>query len=236
MNGKTGLNLLIAFVLLLAAGLLAWAGLHWSDANAQLLVSLCILAIVSEAFDFAPFAGCRISMSIALILTAAVFSGLPGIAAVSLVTAAADHAWHRKPVYKSAFNAGVLVIAGGAFVGVLEAFSPVYESGDWLAMLGPVTVGGVAVFAVNSGLVALAMALATGTDSIQVWSRNFRWVLPHYVLISVLALFLATAYDRWEFGGLALLLGPLAMSWLALKQFTDRSSDSSQIAPGPSQP
>ncbi len=236
MSGKTDLKLLIAGVVLLAAVLLVRAGLVWGDENGPLLVSLVALAVVSEAFDFAPFPSYRISMSIALILTAAVLSGLPGIAVVSLATAAADHVWHRKPLFKSVFNAGVLVIAGAAFVGVLEAFSPVYDSGDWLAMVGPVIAGGVAVFAVNSGLVALAMALDTGDDPVRVWSRNFRWILPHYVLISVLALFVAIAYDRWELGGLALLLAPLAMSWLALKQYADRASDAGRIAPGPSKP
>jgi len=233
MGEKTGLRFLIAGVLLLTAALLIWAGLEWNGENGWLLVSLGVLAILSEAFDFAPFHSYRISMSIALILTAGIVSGLPGIAFVSLLTAAADHTWHRKPLYKSAFNAGVLVIAGAAFVGVLEGLSPVYGSSGWLAMLGPVVMGSVAVFAVNSGLVALAMALEAGVSFIQIWSRNFRWVLPHYVLISVLALFVATAYDRWELGGLALLLGPLVASWLALKQFVARSG---RIAADPSQP
>ncbi len=236
MDRKSGLHLLITGVLLLAAGLLAWAGLAWENGDWRLLASLSVLAVLSEAFDFAPFHNYRISMSIALILTAGIAAGLPGIAAVSLFTAAADHAWHRKQAHKSAFNAGVLVIAGAAFVGILEALSPMYDSSGWLAMLPPVVLGGAAVFAVNSGLVALAMALETRDSFIQVWIRNFRWLLPHYVLISVLALFMATAYDRWELGGLALLLGPLAMSWLALKQFADRSPHPGSAATGPSKP
>ena len=58
------------------------------------------------------------------------------------------------------------------------------------------------------------------------WRDKFRWLLPYYVILGVLAVMLASAYERWDLAGVAILLVPLAMAWLAIKQYSDRTTES----------
>jgi hypothetical protein len=145
------------------------------------------------------------------------------VAVVDSVAVAADYLAHRKPLFKVAFNEGVLLLAGAAYVGVFQAFATGYRPADWPAVLGPALLGSTLNFAVNSALVALAVALDTGRRPFSIWSERFRWLIPHYVLLGILAAMMASAYDRWELAGLALLLVPLAMVWLVLKQYAERA-------------
>src|SRR3989442_1365585 len=83
-----------------------------------------------------------------------------------------------------------------------------------------------AAFLVNSSLLTMAISLETGRSPAGIWNANFRWALPHFVIQGFLAVFMAATYDRWELWGLAIILGPLAMAWQAMKQYTDRLSGS----------
>ncbi len=101
---------------------------------------------------------------------------------------------------------------------------------DWPSVLAAAVVGSAANFAVNSGLVALAVALDSGRRPESVWLDAFTGLLPHYVLLGVLAAAMASAYDGWGLAGLSVVLAPLAMAWVALKQYADRA----RVAPPPS--
>ena len=210
---------LVAAVTAAAVALLAVAAFQWHDEELVLLGALVGLTIVSEALDFAPFANSRVSLSVALILVAGTVSGLPGVALVASVAVAADFVIHPKPLFKAALNEGAFLLAGAAYVGVFDAFSIGYGGEDWPDVLGPALLGGVLYFVINSGLVALAIGLDTRTSPFSVWNDNFRWLLPHYVIVGILAVMMATAYERWELAGVALLLVPLAMVWFALRQY-----------------
>jgi len=222
----------IAVVALLGTAVLAAASLTWEGKDELLLVALTALAVISELADFSPFPNSRSSLSIAFILAAGTVSGLPGVAMVGSVAAIADFAAHRKDfdkrivpsLSKATFNLGALLISGAAYVGVLEAFSPTRNPGDLLATLGPGLLGAGAAFAINSSLLALAISLETGRRFVDVWNLHCRWALPHFAMFGVLAVLLAAAYDHWDFAGVGLLLAPLGMAWLAMKQHTDHAS------------
>ena len=210
---------LVAVVTAAAVALLVIAGFQWHNEELVLLGALAGLAVVSEVLDFAPFGNSRISLTVALILAAGTVSGLPGVAVVVSVAGVTELVIHPKPVYKAAFNEGAHLLAGAAYVGVFEVFSTGYRPEDWPSVLGPALLGSGVFFAVNSSLVALAISLDTGRNPFSIWGDNFRWVLPHYVLLGVLAVIMASAYDRWELAGVALLLAPLAMVWFAMRQY-----------------
>ncbi len=191
----------------------------------MLLGALAGLAVVSEVLDFAPFGKSRISLSVALILVAGTISGLPGVALVVSVAVIVDFLVHPKPLFKAAFNEGALLLAGAAYVGVFEAFSIGYRGENWPDVLAPAILGAGLNFAVNSALIAGAIAIETRSNPLSVWNEKFRWLFPHYVIVGVLAVMMATAYERWELAGVALLLLPLAMVWLALRQYSAMASD-----------
>lgn len=210
---------LVAIVVAASVGLLAVAALQWNDEDLVLLGALVGLALVSEVLDFAPFGNSRISLSVALILVAGTVSGLPGVAVVVSVVVVTDLVLHPKPFYKAAFNEGALLLAGAAYVGVFEAFSTGYRGEDWPDVVAPALLGGGLNFAVNSVLVAFAIAVETRSHPLSVWNERFHWLFPHYIIVGIMAVMTATAYDRWELVGVALLVAPLAMVWFAMRQY-----------------
>jgi len=226
------LCLLVAIVSVLGWGVFTAAVAGWEREDELLLVSLAGLAVVSEMFDFSPLPNSRVSISIVLILAAGALGGLQGVAVVAIVTALADFAVHRPAPYKAVFNLTTLLLSGAAYVGVLEAFSARSNS-DWVASLGPGVLGTFIAFFVNSGLLTLAISLETGDHPSTVWKVNFGWTLPHFVILGVLGLFAAATYDRWALPGLTLLAVPLAMTWLAIKQYADSTAELSAGASRP---
>ncbi len=214
----------MAIVIAASVVLLATAVLQWHDEDLVLLGALAGLAVVSELLDFAPFGKSRISLSVALILVAGTVSGLPGVALVVSVVVAADFVAHPKPLFKAAFNEGALLLAGAAYVGVFEAFSIGYRGENWPDVLGPAILGAGLNFAVNSALIACAIAIETRSNPFSVWNEKFRWLFPYYVILGVLAVMTATAYERRDLAGVALQLVPLAMVWLVLRQYATMAS------------
>lgn len=223
----------MALVSLGGLAVLVGAVFSWGSEEERFLLTLAALAVLTEVFDFSPIPGSRVSLSICLIFAAGTVSGLPGVAVVASTAAVADYALHRKPAVKAIFNEGVMLLSGAAYVAVLEAFASTYDSGDWMAVLGPALLGCVAAFLVNSSLVSMAIALDTDSRALNVWDRGFRWLLPHYVVLAALALLLAIAYDRWDLPGVALLLAPLSMAWLIVKQYVDRLAQPASAAAEP---
>jgi hypothetical protein len=213
----------VALVSVLGLFVLVGAAMSWHHEDMILLATLIVVVIACEVFDFVPIPNSTVSVSIVLIFAAGTLSGLPGVAVVAPLAAFASCVIHRKPIMKAAFNSGCLLLTGAAYVGVLEVFSPMYDSGDWTAMLGPALLGATLAFAVNSGLVTLVIALDTRKGPLAIWKEGFLGLLPHYVLLALLALFIANAYDRWDLRGIVLLAGPLAMAWVVMKQYTDRA-------------
>lgn len=227
MSGDTrasALAWLVAPVTATAVVLLAVAAFQWRDEDLLLLGTLAALTVLSELLDFAPFGNSRISLSVALILLAGTVSGLPGVALVVSVAVATDFVVHPKPLFKAAFNEGALLLAGAAYVGTLRAFSTGYGGDNWPGIIGPALLGAALNFAVNSALVAFAIAIDTRSHPLSVWNEKFRWLFPHYIIVGILAAITATAYDRWELAGVALLAVPLAMVWLALRQYARMAS------------
>ena len=215
---------LVAVVVAASAVLLAAAAFQWHDEDLVLLGALCALAVVSEMLDFSPFGNSRISLSVALIIVAGTVSGLPGVALVVSVAVIADFVAHPKPLYKAAFNEGALLLAGAAYVGVYEAFSIGYRGENWPDVLGPAILGAGLNFVVNSALITCAIAIETRGNPFSIWNEKFRWLLPHYVIVGVMAVMMATAYERWDLVGVALLLVPLSMVWFTLRQYADMAS------------
>ena len=224
MSAATRSATFIGLVIAAGAAVVATAALQWHGEDLALLAALVGLAILSEVLDFAPFPKSRVSLSVALILVAATVSGLPGVVIVVSAAAATDFIVHPKPWYKAAFNEGALLLAGAAYVGVFEAFATGYSNEDWPVVLAPAMIGAGLNFAVNSSLVALAIALETRSQPILVWNERFRWLLPHYVIVGVLAAAMAVAYDDWALAGIGLVLVPLTMVWLGMKQYVGMAS------------
>jgi hypothetical protein len=221
---------MIAAVAVLGLGLAVAAAFAWSSEDVLFLASLAIMTVACEVLDFGPFGNSRVSISIVLICAAGIFSGLPGAAIMACVSAGTDAAVHHKAARKVVFNFGVLMATGAVYTVVTSLLASGVDAHDWTGRLGPSMAGAAAAYVVNSGFVTMAISMDNGLDPFSVWSDRFRWLLPHYIVIGVLAVMMALAYDRWDIGGIALFLVPLGMAWLAMKQYAD-SMSRMRIAP-----
>jgi hypothetical protein len=215
-----------------AASVSAAAAFAWNEEDLLLLGALAMLVIVSEALDFGAFKSSRISVSVALIFAGGVFAGLPGAAAIAAITAVTDALIHPRPVIKSVFNIGTLILTAGLFCGVLQAFSGLHGSTDYVAMIGPAMLAAACAFVVNSGLVTAAIALDNRLAAFAIWRENFAWMTPHYIFMGQISVVIALAYDRWEITGLMMSVIPLAMLWLAMKQYVGGPARSNTIRKG----
>jgi hypothetical protein len=214
---------LAAFVAAVASTgfvIISGAILFGKTEQTTLLVTLLVLAVISEAFGFTPFPRSTVSISIAFIMSAGVMSGLAGVALVAPGAALASGIFRRKDPVKVVFNLGALLITGAAFVSILKLFSDGYAASDAIAMLAPTLAASLFAFALNSGTVTFAISLDGAGKPLSVWNDAFRWLLPHYVVLGSLAVLLALSYERWDLQGVALILIPLSMMWLMLKQST----------------
>jgi putative nucleotidyltransferase with HDIG domain len=91
-------------------------------------------------------------------------------------------------------------------------------------VLGPVLLAGGVNFIVNSTLVALAIAINSRSGLRPVWNEHFLWLWPHYLVLGVLALTIASAYTAMSFWGVAVFLAPAVMMRLSLKQYLDQTT------------
>ncbi len=219
---ETALWLLIAPVTVTGAALAAYGAL-WPDAGEwQALILLACLAVAAERFDLSLYGDSRVSLAFVPIFASFILAGITGLAAV--VPAAMLATAFNRPLYKTAFNFGALMVAGAASYGVFQSFGKAADAEAWPEVLGPALLAAAVNFAVNSVLVASAIAISGRTRVRPVWNEHFLWLWPHYLALGVLALAMASAYAAMGFWGIGVFLLPPLMMRLSLKQYVDRTT------------
>jgi putative nucleotidyltransferase with HDIG domain len=152
------------------------------------------------------------------VLSLAFFFGPLGpIAGEALI--AAGRVARREPLLKWSFDLGGLSLAGAAAAGVFALF-PNPATG---ALLVVAAAAGAVYYAVNSGLLAIVMALSEGRSPLLVWSERLAWMVPHYVIFGLLAGTFVICEQSLGLSAFALFGLPMLMLWIAEKQYLDRS-------------
>lgn len=187
-----------------------------------LLAVLTCLAIAAERTDFSMYGSSRVSLAFVPIFAAIIACGITGLAAV-IPCAVLASAWGR-PIHKTSFNFGALMIAGTAAVLVLNGFSGIDYGQDWPEAFGPAALAGGANFLVNTVLVASAIGLSGRSTLRAVWKENFLWLLPHYLVLAALGLAIVAAYAAMGLWGLAVFIAPPLMMRVSIKQYLDKTT------------
>ena len=220
---------LISAVCTAAAAVIFGAVVASNSDHLLFIAALAAFAVVTEVFDFEPFPNTRVSMTIALIVTAATLSDLTGIAVLATAAALADLAAHPKAPEKALFNFAALTLSGAAYVGVMQAFSP--DTTVWTAAIWPALIGTLAAYALNSGLVALAISLDGNDDAVGVWQECFTWFLPYYLAMGAAGASVAVAYEHWGFEAILFLVIPFAIAWPVLRLHTHHFANGAASTP-----
>jgi putative nucleotidyltransferase with HDIG domain len=116
------------------------------------------------------------------------------------------------------------MVAGAGAAFVLGAFGPAAQPNAWPQVLGPSLLAALVHYGISCSLVSLAVSLTTKGTVHGVWNEKFRWLWPHYLVLGILALAIASAYQLIGLWGLAIFLAPPAMMHFALKQYVERTT------------
>jgi hypothetical protein len=206
-----------------AGGCVVAAALPGLSPEAALrLAPLLFLVVVAERLTNLDFGRSAISVASVVSMAAALTGGPAAGAVVGLANGLASLRWRSLSPLKSPFN--VAAIALSAAVAGLPSWLAQHWSGHgelvvswfWLS-LG--VASGLLFFAVNYSLLAMVLALASGTTWQSEWRLRFNWLVLHYAAMGGIAAGLVMLHQVHGLLGLVLLLGPAGMLYYAQRQY-----------------
>jgi diguanylate cyclase (GGDEF)-like protein/putative nucleotidyltransferase with HDIG domain len=203
---------LIALVAGVAAiGMAAGAAALLLDGTADILGLIVVVVAVGAGQALSlELDGSSVSVSAVGALAGAAMFGPRAALPLAVTIAAVQWSAARHPVHQALFNVGALSLATLAAASVFSFGWQDDHVGRLVTAVGGLA-GGAVYFAVNTGLLALAMA-AEGHDRWRaVWKERFSWLLPHYVAFGAVAGAIVLAYEAIGLYGLAIFILPLLL-------------------------
>ena len=206
----------VAAVVVAGAGCLAVAALQLplQLAHAGLFALLTALAIVTSSAKIELPLGrsqSNLSLSHAVNFWALFALGPAPTACIAAVGALAQctlRAGTRNPLHRVVFSVASLTLTV-SIAGVPLALILGSDASSVAALVRAAAVVAPLYFLVNTGSVAVAIALSTRQPLVAAWHRNFLWSAPSYLVGAALAAMATAASARGWFGWLALLAAPL---------------------------
>jgi diguanylate cyclase (GGDEF)-like protein len=192
---------------------------------------LAALAAITELLQVDLYGRGTVSVSMALTFTAALLTGVPGIVVVSAAIALAHHIRQGRGlghVQRVAFNWAVHLLAGFAPLVVVGQFQlrATVSTHALLELMVPALAAGLAYFAIETGLIATAVALSDSVNPVRTWRRQYRWLAGHYIVLSALGLVLAVAYTQLDVAGILVFVIPVFMMRYGQTQYVLHTRDS----------
>ena len=211
-------GVLLAAVLLgsVVAGLLprgtAWAALVFVG-----------LAVLAEVVGSDVYGSSTVSLSAVPVLAAATAgettAALLAAVAAGLATTAVSR---TRRLEQYLFNPAALLVC--ASLACLVVAPAVDEAVPLMVLAG--VLAGLVYFAVDNGLVALAVGLDHGRDARSVLREDLSWLAPSFAAYGLLAALLASAWTTAQGWGVVAFLVPPALLRLAQRQYLDRTERS----------
>ena len=150
--------------------------------------------------------------------------------AVTLALDSLVLAWHRRmPLEKALFNFGNLSLAvwlSGTLFFYVSGVDPLFgRSGVAGELVPALLLLAAAYFVVNTGLIAVAIGLESGTSPVSLWRRHFIRLSPGYAASASLALLVVAALQQVHFAAIALLPPLLVVFYYTLRSSFGRLED-----------
>jgi putative nucleotidyltransferase with HDIG domain len=134
-----------------------------------------------------------------------------------------------RPRVRAMFNvsAGSTAIWVAAYV--YRFFLPVTPAPPQLEqLLIPVSLMAATYFAINSSLIAIAVASERGLSPIDIWKNNFVWIGLNYVGGACVAMLLVTYRQRIDFIALSVIVPLLVITYLTFRTSLGRLADANR--------
>ena len=166
----------------------------------------------------------KITVAAVPILAAIFLHREPGILVTVLALTISQAIKSRGPLYHSLFNFGTLLLAGlGADLTFRLFVSGPLTTAGLPHLILPAILGGLVYHAINQVLICVIRGQLESRRPIEIWQEEYRWLSPHYVVLSALAVVLALSYLSFGTLGVLVLMAPVGMMHVAFKQYMDRT-------------
>ena len=198
-----------------------------------LIVASCLASAWKVNLPIHLASGATLSVSYAACLMALLLLGPRHAMIVAIVgvwTQCSFHAKRTYPVYRTVFSAAaeaITIIATGL---VYTALGGQPEPTDFPALAKPL-VGAIATyFAVNTGLVAAAIALSSGRTIWSVWREEFLWSGVSFIVAGTAGAAAAIVVERGDHWLAILMIAPVYVTYRTYRTFIGRLEDQKQHA------
>ena len=189
------------------------------------LLAILALVGVGQALSIEVERTGSISVSAVGALAGAAIIGPRAALALGVTMAAVEWSARRSRFHQLLFNVGALTLATLAAAEVFTWHPSGTGSKAIYLVVG--LVAGFVYFAVNTGMIATAIALEGRDSPWRVWCERFRWLLLHYVVYGFIAAVIYEAYQPIGIWGLLVFALPLFLmreTQEAYVRHTERSS------------
>jgi diguanylate cyclase (GGDEF)-like protein/putative nucleotidyltransferase with HDIG domain len=185
----------------------------WTSKDLLGLLAILLLVGVGQALALEADEGAAVlSVSAVGCLAASSLFGFRAALPLAITSVAVDWSARRHPLHNVLFNIGALTLASltAASIFNLAHFFP-EGTQHRLAIAALGLLAGAGYFAVNMGLVSLALALQGHERWWAVFREQFAWLLPHYVVYGFIGGVMALAYEAVNLLALAVFAVPLLL-------------------------
>src|SRR5262245_49860129 len=180
------------------------------------VATLLALTLSLQLFSVQVYGRGSVSVSgIGILATAFVFDTGTTMA-IAVLAASVQTARRQAELYKWAFDAANLAVAGGAASLIFEALE------GW--RLAAACVAGVVFAVINNGMLCLVMSLAEKPSWRTIWFERFHWARFHFILFGPVALAATIAYEQIGIAGLVAFTLPPALMILSVRQYLERTA------------
>jgi diguanylate cyclase (GGDEF)-like protein/putative nucleotidyltransferase with HDIG domain len=217
--------LIVAVALAAAAMLLVSLGGHLPDpdwfavaAFAAVVFGAELLSVEIEARD------ASVSTAVVPFVAAALLFGAAGVAVTSIAAGVAAFVKNRTQASRFVFNTSTHLIAGLVAIGSVRLFVPMAVPGVWTVVLSA-AVAATAVYVVETGLLSLSIALATGERPEIAWLTRFGWLGPHYLALSLVAGASLVGYREAGVFGAVILMSPMLILRFGQQQYVEHTKE-----------
>jgi hypothetical protein len=189
---------------------------------------LVLLTVLCEALSVRLYFDGRVSISfVGTVLTAVLFGPLGGVLAAAATALTGFFLASRNP-RKLIFNFGHETFSAAVTGWVMLAMGAVATDhtvgSPERALLGGF-VGAAILYSIDAWSVATIISVTSGKSVRTAYRDNFAWLLPHYLVLGLVAGGLAVMYGELGIASVLVLGLPLLMSRYAISQFVERTRE-----------
>ena len=147
------------------------------------------------------------------------------ITAVGAVSQATTKVAHKNPLYRTLFSVSALVVTVQAAGLAYRVSGGTFGHLVWPGNAASVAVAVITYFLVNSGAIAIAVALSTYQPMRRVWQRDFLWGAPSYFVGAGVAVVIVEVIVHQMWGLLPLAVAPVYITYRAYRMYAGRLED-----------